>query len=271
MERTAFRAAGLEGWVTGDGPPVLLLHGGPGLSYEYLDDLAAELGGGYRIAAFQQRGVPPSTPDGPFDIATAVADVIAILDELEWERAWILGHSWGGHLLAHVLVSSDRALGGLAVDPLGATGDGGSAVFERAILDRTPAEDRERAAELDDRAMRGEGTPEDALESMRLVWPAYFASRDNAFPMPPLRVSVEAYAALWTALTEALPALERALPGIRVPFGVVAGAGSPMPVAEGTVAAIPGAWLEVVEGAGHFPWYERPGSVRAGLERLTGD
>jgi pimeloyl-ACP methyl ester carboxylesterase len=46
-----------------------------------------------------------------------------------------------------------------------------------------------------------------------------------------------------------------------------------MPVdlaAKATADAIPGAWLEVVDGAGHFPWQDRPGSVRAGLDRLAG-
>jgi proline iminopeptidase len=37
-----------------------------------------------------------------------------------------------------------------------------------------------------------------------------------------------------------------------------------------TARAIPTAWLEVVEGAGHFPWFERPGCVRKALQRLTG-
>jgi pimeloyl-ACP methyl ester carboxylesterase len=34
---------------------------------------------------------------------------------------------------------------------------------------------------------------------------------------------------------------------------------------------IPGAWVEVVEGAGHFVWVEAPGAVRAALRRLTAD
>ena len=67
-----------------------------------------------------------------------------------------------------------------------------------------------------------------------------------------------------------LPRLEAALPSIRVPFGVLAGGGSPMPRAAmaATAEAIPGAWFDVVEGAGHFPYFERPGCLRAALDRL---
>ena len=36
-----------------------------------------------------------------------------------------------------------------------------------------------------------------------------------------------------------------------------------------TAALIPGALLEVVAGAGHFPWIEKPGCVRAALDRLV--
>ena len=36
-----------------------------------------------------------------------------------------------------------------------------------------------------------------------------------------------------------------------------------------TARAIPGARLDIVEGAGHFPWFEHPGCVRAALDRLT--
>jgi proline iminopeptidase len=51
----------LVGWVAGDGPPVLLLHGGPGMNYDYLDDLAGELVDGFLVASYQQRGLEPST------------------------------------------------------------------------------------------------------------------------------------------------------------------------------------------------------------------
>jgi pimeloyl-ACP methyl ester carboxylesterase len=263
----------LVGWRQGEGPPVLLLHGGPGLSYEYLDEFADELGPGYDIAAFQQRGLAPSLTTGPFTVEVAVADVIAVLDALGWSDAYVLGHSWGGHLLFHVLTAAPtRVRGGLAVDPLGGVGDGGNATFEAAMTARTPEANRQRAEELDRREMAGEGTEDDVRESMSLYWRAYFADPDHVAPMPSYRASVEAYAGLFADVTERLPGLGAALSGVGVPLGVVVGAQSPMPPDEAgiaTAAAVPGAWAEVVEGAGHFPWFERPGSVKAALDRLT--
>jgi pimeloyl-ACP methyl ester carboxylesterase len=263
----------LVGWVQGAGTPVLLLHGGPGLSNDYLDVLATDIGDGFEVAAYQQRGLAPSTTSGPFDVATQVDDVRRVLDALGWERAFVLGHSWGGHLAMHVAVAlPDRLHGLLIVDPLGGVGDGGEKDFEAAIFDRTPEEVRARAVELDERALQGEGSDDDAIEGMRLVWPAYFAKWDAAPPMPPMRASVDAYAQTFASLHEELPGLEAALPSIGTPVGFLAGAASPMPTTASTdsAALIPGAWVEIVDGAGHFPWLEVPGSVRSALTRLTG-
>ena len=211
---------------------------------------------------------------GPFAVEREVADALAVLDALSWERAWGVGHSWGGHLLLHIAVAApERLHGGLAIEPLGATGDGGSEAFEAEMLRRVPDGDRQRAEALDEQAMRGEGTPEESLESLRLVWPAYFASPDHVMALGDTTVSVPAYADLLESLQAALPRLESALAGLEVPFGFVAGECSPMPhgqAAGETARAIPGAWLEVVPGAGHFPWFERPGCVRTALQRLVG-
>jgi pimeloyl-ACP methyl ester carboxylesterase len=70
-----------------------------------------------------------------------------------------------------------------------------------------------------------------------------------------------------------LPELEASLPAIAVPVGVVVGEHSSIPNSAGRDSAdrIPGAWIDVVPGAGHLPWYERPGSVRQALDRLARD
>jgi pimeloyl-ACP methyl ester carboxylesterase len=262
----------LSGWVAGSGPRILLLHGGPGLSFEYLDELAAELGAGFRVAAYQQRGLEPSTLQGPFTIARAIDDAIVVLDALQWDRALVVGHSWGGQLALRLVAGHpDRLLGALAVDPVGVVGDGGMAGFEAEMTARTPQADRRRARELDDRAMAGQGTPEEALESLRIMWPSYFGDPENIPPMPPMRLSVEAYAGVIGELTADTDRLAAAVAASPVPFGVLAGAASPIPwgqAARATAELSPRAFLKVVPGAGHFPWFEQPGCVRAALARL---
>lgn len=264
----------LGGWVSGEGLPVLLLHGGPGLGYEYFDELEAELGSGYRIASYQQRGLEPSTLEGPFTIEQAVTDAVAVLDALEWSRALIVGHSWGGQLALRLAAARpDRVSGVLAVEPLGIVGDGGMAAFEAEMIARTPKAGRQRARELDDRAMAGDGTPEEALESLRIVWPAYFADPENPPEMQPFRLSVEAYAGIIGETSSGTGEVAAALATGEVPYGVIAGAGSPMPwgqAARATAEVSPRAFLVVVPAAGHFPWYETPGCVRAALQRLHG-
>src|ERR1700682_30100 len=102
MGRTPFAvtvAGGqLVGWVDGAGPRVLLLHGGPGLSANYLDGLIPELVPGYRVAVYQQRGLAPSTEVGPLTVAAHLDDVAAVLNGLGWGTAFVAGHSWGGYL-----------------------------------------------------------------------------------------------------------------------------------------------------------------------------
>ena len=263
----------LGGWVTGEGSRVLLLHGGPGLSFSCLDGLVDELGTEYEIASYQQRGLPPSMTSGPYDVATAVADVAAVLDHLDWPTAYVVGHSWGGHLALHVAVSlAHRADAVMAIDPLGGVGDGGEQGLEAAFAERVPAAVAEKAQELDERAMRGEGTDADALEAFRMVWPGYFADWDTAPPCPDdLRISVPAYAEGFESIHAELPRLEKELPSITMPVGFLVGTKSPIPPSASyeTAERIPGAWVEAVDEVGHFPWLERPGCVRPALQRLV--
>jgi pimeloyl-ACP methyl ester carboxylesterase len=205
-------------------------------------------------------------------VATDVGDVRRVLDALGWDKVYVVGHSWGGHLALHVAEAlPERLLGVLAVDPLGSVGDGRWPEFDEEIFRRTPEPVRARARELDELASNGAVDDELALEGMRLVWSAYFADPEAAPPMPKLRMASERSARMVQSILAELPALEAGLGRIRVPVGFVHGSRSPMPVAASTDAAerIPGAWVDVVDGAGHFVWVEAPRAVQASLRRLT--
>ena len=47
----------------------LILHGGPGMS-DYTSSLADELVEEFTVYRYQQRGLAPSTTDGPFTVET---------------------------------------------------------------------------------------------------------------------------------------------------------------------------------------------------------
>ena len=276
MEQTPFTAAtasgDLAGWVTGDGPPVLVLHGGPGLGFEYMDDAVAEIAPRYRAATFQQRGLPPSVVDGDLTISEAVADIAAVLDALGWATAYLLGHSWGGHLALHAAAAiPDRLTGVLAIDALGAVGDGGAAAFGGELVARLKEESLPRLEELAAQEQAEGLSLDEEVEQLQLLWPSYFADPATAPEMPQVRMAPHASAGVWGDLVARLPELEAALPSVAVPVGVLVGDGSPMPATAGTDTAdrIPGAWSYVVPGAGHFVWIESPGAVLAGLDRLV--
>jgi len=276
MERTSFTVATpsgeLSGWVAGEGPRVLAVHGGPGMNYDYIDDAVEELAARYQVATFQQRGLAPSTEQGDFTVGEAIAALAAVLDALGWQTAYLMGHSWGGHLVFHAAVAIPERLDGvLSVDPLGAVGDGGAEAFGAELLARLPDADRERARMLDEKDNAGESTPEEDLEALSLVWPAYFGDPATAPAMPHVEISQQANRELWADLRARLPELEESLPSIKIPVGVVVGELSPMPPSAGTDSAgrIPGAWSQVEPGAGHFVWHESPGCVLAAMDRLV--
>ena len=258
----------------GSGAPVLILHGGPGLS-DYTVSLAGELEDAFEVIRYQQRGLAPSTTSGPFDVDRHVADAIAVLDAAGAGRAYVIGHSWGGHLAMHLAARhQDRLLGLVVVDPLGAVPDGGESDLGRILAERIPPDRAARAQELDERAMAGGGTAEDALEGLAIVWPGYFSSPAKAPPMPPLGLSLECYAGTFDSIHQHFEhqTLERSLPSLKIPAVFVLGAASPIPPRHGVASAalIPGARHVIEDDCGHFIWLERPGSVRRALHGICG-
>jgi len=259
---------------SGSGAPVLILHGGPGLS-DYTASLADELDDAFGVIRFQQRGLAPSTTSGPFDVDRHAADAIAVLDAAGADRAYVIGHSWGGHLAMHLAARhQDRLLGLVVVDPLGAVPDGGESDLGRILAERIPPGQAARAAELDERAMAGQGTVEEALEGLAIVWPGYFSSPLKAPPMPPFGLSLECYAGTYASVHWHFEqqTLERGLPSLRIPAVFVLGAASPIPPRHGVASAalIPGARHVIEDDYGHFIWLERPGSVRRALQSISG-
>jgi pimeloyl-ACP methyl ester carboxylesterase len=82
----------------GAGRAVLLLHGFPDSSDLWRRQIPALTGAGMRVIAPDLRGFgesekPPEV--GAYRVGRSVADMVALLDALEIERADVVGHDWG--------------------------------------------------------------------------------------------------------------------------------------------------------------------------------
>src|SRR5262245_17712336 len=81
----------------GNGHPVVLLHGGPGMG-DYFDSFPEVLSPPYRVVSYNQRGCGPSSCDSAFEVEKQVADLDTIRTHFGVDRLHLFGHSWGGLL-----------------------------------------------------------------------------------------------------------------------------------------------------------------------------
>ena len=264
-------AGEIAAWRGGAGAETaVLLHGGPGLE-DYLDTLVPFLAGRFRTIRYQQRGVAPTTVEGPATVEAHVEDAVAVIDRAAGGRAWIVGHSWGGHLALHMLVACpERVAGAIVIDALCADlsvmPEFGAAL--RAGLD---GDALRRYREIDAREEAGEATLAESLEAFALVWPQYFADPASAPAFPFTQFDLPGYAATFASISEHAErgTLTEGLPRVpaSIPVHFVTGAQSPFPArtTPDTARLIPHATLAPVEGAGHFPWLEAPAGFAAAL------
>ena len=273
MTETPFEVGPLRGHRGGSGPPALLLHGGAAVP-DYLDGLAAGLGDLFATYRYTQRGTPPSGGGAPFTVEAHMADALSVLDAFGIERAWAVGHSWGGHLSMHLLVAHpERLLGIVAVDPLGAFADV-FAVVDPALRARLGDDEIARLDAIEGRRREGVVTETELVERFRMVWPSYFVDPSATLP-PPARVGVEASIGTNRSIGEHFErgTLRLGLPAATLPALFVHGELSIIPpsATEQTAALIPGARVAVVPGAGHFPWIEEPESVHDAVESFLAE
>jgi proline iminopeptidase len=261
----------LHGHFSGKGAPALLLHGGPGLP-DLTEECAIELGDIFTPIRYTQRGTLPSTVGAPFTIESHMADALAVLDLFDLDKAWVIGHSWGGHLALHLVANHPERFHGLVcIGALGASGDV-LPEFEENLLRHLSDEQRERVKEIDARSEIGEASEQELLESLELIWPYYFAVPESAPPFPVEHIGAECAAETFSSIKQHFEAgdLPEKLRAVRMPALFAHGVQDPIPLrsAVDTAKLIPRARVGRMPNCGHFPWIEQKGRLNRMIRGL---
>ncbi len=243
------------------GRPLLLVHGFTGGRVDFTDWLGPLADRGWHVVAPDLRGHGDSdapTDEHSYGLEIFAADVIGLLDALDWPRTTMLGHSMGGMVAQVVAINHPERLEGLVLMD---TGHGRVRGIDPALAELAAAVAREQGmaslmkaqSELDEAPLV---TP--AHEHLLATRPGYAEFNDAKF----LAASPAMYAAMVTALVaeSANPDRLEQLRGVDLPTLVVVGEQDKAFVksSERMAETIPGARLEVLPGGGHSPQFEAP-------------
>jgi len=259
----------LRTWTSGvasERPPVVLLHGGPGL-WDYLEPLARLLDDSTVVHRYDQRGCGGSGDGGPITMARWVADLDSLRADWGHERWVVVGHSFGATVaLAYAGAHPGRTAGVGYLSGVG-IGDWRTPLRAELIRRRSPA----HAARLADLHRLAQRTPDEERELRVLSW-----STDYADPEVGAKHAADMAASPHTIRWDINAALNhgddeiadeevvRIARSLRVHVSFVHGRVDPRPwQASAALADASGhGSIDVVDGAGHLPWVERPGQVR---------
>lgn len=189
----------------GDGPPVVVLHGGPGAHLDYLLPQYDRLATARALLYYDQRGGgrSPVSREVPVGWREHVADLEALRDSWRLDRLTLLGYSWGGLLaVLYALEHPDRVarLALVSAAPMTAAWRD---EFERRFAARMaePWIARSRA-ELAAQGLAKTDPERYRRLAFALSVAAYFHDPSRARDMTPFRVTERTRRAVWESLGE---------------------------------------------------------------------
>jgi proline iminopeptidase len=244
----------------GDGPPVVVLHGGPGAHHDYLLPGFDRLAVRRTLIYYDQRGggrspVPREVPVGWRE---HVEDLEAL--RLVWglERLTLAGYSWGGLLsLLYALEYRDR-VERLALVSCAPVWRGARAEFERRLTERNAApEVQEERRRLQSSGLREQDPEQYRRRLFELSVAGYFHDWRRARELTPFRITGRTQQEVWASLGDF--DLRPALAGLGIPALVLHGESDPIPVEVAEeLARILAAPLQKIPACGHVPYLEAP-------------
>jgi proline iminopeptidase len=268
--------------VRGQGIPMLMMHGGPGLDHTYFlpyfEPLCAQMELIYYDHRSNGRSERPQSMTG-ISHDTWIADADALRAHLGFDRIILFGHSYGGALALDYALKYGDHLAGLVLCCTAPTFD-----YVDVILDNAKARGTAEQLKAIEAVLSGV-VQEDA--EWRKMWmtylPLYFKEYDPAVGIAMDRQTIYSAAAQNHANAHCLPFFNTLdhLCKIDTPTLVISGREDwitpPVQAGERIHAGLPNSESVVFEQSGHFPFIEETDPVMqlisdwvAGLGMTTG-
>jgi proline iminopeptidase len=268
----------------GDGPPIVVIHGGPDFDHNYLLPELDRLAASFRLIYYDQRGRGRSAERvGPDDVTmrSETDDLETLGRHFGFEAVAVLGHSWGCLVAIEFAIRHpDRVSHLILMNTAPASGEGFRLLRDYLRRIRPPG-DVERMAEIASSEAFRRGDVDAEAAYYRIHYAPTERSADLLDQLVGrLRVDVDAAGILLARAIEnrlfeqtwlvpgydLLPALR----GLDVPALVLHGEHDFVPVelAADIAAAIPGARLAVLPDCGHFAFLDAPDEVHDQVRRL---
>jgi proline iminopeptidase len=250
-------------------PPLLLLHGGPGASHEYLLPQMLELAKEHRLVTYDQRGGGRSRYDddrAPIGWKEQVADVALVVAELGVDPLTIVGYSWGALLaMLYAVEASAGRVGPVPerlalIDPAPVTREYREAFEQEFARRQASPEIAALRAELAQSGLRERAPEAFKQRQFELSVAGYFADPLRARDLTPFRVTGRVQQSIWASLGDfdLLPALS----ALHLSSFVTHGRQDPIPLASSQAAASAlGVLCVVMEDCGHVPYVEQPAQL----------
>lgn len=127
--------------MQGTGPRLLYISGSGADLRRHPNAFDSPLPNYFNVLAYDQRGQGQSeTPRGPYSMADYAADANALLTELGWGRAHVIGHSFGGMVAMELAIEYPDRVDKLVLSATSSGGAGGSSYAIETLAELEPQE-----------------------------------------------------------------------------------------------------------------------------------
>jgi proline iminopeptidase len=267
--------------TVGQGDPLVIVHGGPGASHDYLLPNLYALARTHKLVFIDERGSgrSPRLPDPAlYTVENMAEDVEAVRQALGLGRISLLGHSYGGVVVEAYALKYQQNLSHLILGSTFASTQALNKALAR-MKEQMPAADRARLDALEKAGLFGKGQPWERgrypEEYANLAWgpgyyPFLYGERPDANYVPSAgntTLSWELYRQMWGSHGEfvvdgnlvSVEYLDQ-LSAIRVPTLILVGDHdqSDPAMSKEMQARIAGSQLVVLPNSGHMTFVDQP-------------